>query len=599
MSTQNRNQIDPGTFAVLCSKFEAVAKEMAETMLMTARNLLLAAVRDFSCSIQTGDCRIIAQEDVLPIQTVSGELALRPIAELFAGDIHPGDCFLNNSAYHGNSHVGDFSIAVPVFYRHELLFWSVNRAHQMDIGAYIPSSGSPYFKDVFEEGLQIPPIRIQRNYKDSEEILRMLKANFRYPEMFYGDFLAQAGSLRVGEKRLIEVCDKYGIELVKHFVEEYIAYGDRRAAEEIRKLPKGTWEANAVTDAFPFAPNGIHTRVKMTIDPDAALITFDASESDDQVAGGVNASEATATAGVVIAALQVLDPTIPRNHGCLEHFKAVLRKGSVQNPRWPASTSLSSTIIPDRMLNAVAVAFSRAVPEISHSQAGYRGGSGGLFMTGTDFRKNNQAYTTVPFFATSGGPASNGYDGWPNYFSAVCAGAMRLESVELHEERFPHLVQMVEYDTDSGGVGKWRGGLATRQILKPVNTRLTIYAGQDGNSQPSFGVLGGGKGRLGEPYIVDPTTGQVIRVLPNCMFGLVVEEGQALGAVACGAGGWGDPLERDPDMVRDDVRNGLVSLRSAREDYGVALDTGPELYRVDQEATRRLRQELRQKRQPV
>ncbi|MBI2853846.1 MAG: hydantoinase B/oxoprolinase family protein [Chloroflexi bacterium] len=586
---------DPVLLTILGQRVETIAREVMTVMIRSARSVMINTARDFSTGIVTGDGRLLAVAEGLPIHAVNMQMTVKNILELFKGDIQAGDMFFNNCPYTGGTHTGDLAITCPVFYDDELLFWVMNRAHQADMGFHLPTTylSGPEGADIYQEGIQLPCVRVQQNYKEIKDVIRICTMKIRSPDVWYGDYLAQVGSVRIGETRLIELCQKYGKDVVKQFIAEWFDYSSRKTAEDIRRLPAGTWEADCNMDPKDFAPQGLFVKVKVTINPDEAMIVVDLTESCDQVPAGLNMTEACSYAAGVVPLLIFLDPTIPHNDGLLRHIKVKLREGSLAGiPKYPVGTSVATASAFQTAVNAVMSALAKA--DITRATAhGGRPGIGNPVMSGIDHR-NNKPYQNQMYLCLSGGPASMGHDGWGVHCSLTGLGATYKESVEMHELRFPHLVKKHEVITDFFAPGKWRSGASLGAVLIPQLKPLTLATFGEGKVVGAKGIAGGRDGVLAHQYAVDAVTGQRLRELDFCgIHRLGPGEGYEYNTL--GAGGYGNPLERDPEKVRWDVREGLVSVRSANEDYGVVLNTEPELYEVDYAATKKLREELKRK----
>jgi N-methylhydantoinase B len=299
--------------------------------------------------------RICCKRNGLPIHLGAINLIPRAIINLFKDDIQPGDVFLNNSPYYGNTHHADFMICSPVFHQGKLEFYVINRAHQADTGAPIPTTFLPFAKTLFEEGLHFPCVRIQRNYKDIEDIVRMIRYRNRIPEMWYGDYIAQIGSLRIAETRTLEMCEKYGIDTLRVFVDQWQEYGKERMLAEIKKLPKGEWEGEVCHDPIPdLVPEGIRLNAKIAIHPEDGYITVDLRNNLDSIPCGMNLGESTTIGGVLAGILYNLDPTIPHNDGAFSRIKILMKDGGIiGKPKYPVGTSICTTNVADRLISLI------------------------------------------------------------------------------------------------------------------------------------------------------------------------------------------------------------------------------------------------------
>ena len=592
----DREKLDPIIFAVIKARMDGIIQQMAEVILRTSRNPILNLCKDFTCSILTYDARLFTMVNSLPIHLLILGSSLGHIVETYGDDVHPGDCFVNNDPHHGNSHIGDFSMFAPVFHKGQLVCWAASLCHLIDVGAPIETSMNPLAKDVYEEGIHFSAIRICKDHKEVPEITRIIRTNFRYPDQWHGDFLAQVGSLWKGEEEIIKLCEKHGGNVIKQFQDEYLDYGDRRMKEELKKLPRGTWSIEYESEKVePQCPEGLTLKMKMSIDPDEATVTFDLTDMPDQLEWGLNLSEACARGACIQGFLPSLDPSLPKNDGVFRHFDFHLREGAVVGiPRFPASTATATGNIAEEVAQMVFYLFEQVMPGRGHGAHGSEGATVAS-LAGTDFRRDGIPYGSTHFFAASGGGASKGCDGWVNQFCVGDGGNLTVSSVELVELAVPQIIWEVRIVTDSAGAGKWRAAPGTYHRIQPRRHTMTIIAFGIGHTDRPLGVAGGKPGTLVDHWAEEHETQKKVRKFRNIGI-FEVKEDEDWVCYANGGGGYGDPLERDPELVRDDARNSIVSVEAARDEYGVVLDTKPELYEVDHEATEKLRAQLRRER---
>ncbi|MFH1091822.1 MAG: hydantoinase B/oxoprolinase family protein, partial [Pseudomonadota bacterium] len=277
-----KSTIEPYMMMILSKRIEAVGREMTNTTLRAARSGVMNLARDFSCSITTGDGRILFVVEGLPAHLANSDYTVKGTLALFKPEeIKEGDAYLNNSPFHGNTHPADHTIMTPVFFEGELLFFTMVRGHQADIGNSQPTTYMAYARDVYEEGaIYWPGVRVQRDYKDIKDVLRIGSIRIRVPDQWYGDYLAMVGACRIGERRLKEFCAKYGKEYVKAFIEAYMEYGEVRMVEEIKKLKKAHLSYETRYDPVPgVADEGIPVRIEADIDPEAGYITIDVTNN--------------------------------------------------------------------------------------------------------------------------------------------------------------------------------------------------------------------------------------------------------------------------------------------------------------------------------
>ena len=592
-------KLDPVIFVTLANRLDSIVREAMQTCIQSSRSSVLQA-RDLSASICDSKSRLVSMAQGLPIHVLTSNMAVAPIPELF-DDIAPGDCFLNNSPFHGCGHHADYTFCTPIFFQDRIVFWVLLRAHQADTGAPVPTVYLPLAKDIYEEGVHWPCVRVQRDYKDLTDVLRIGLANIRVPDQWYGDFAAAVGCTRIAEKRLVALLEKYGAETIEQFIEEWMDYGSRRMLEEIKTLPEGTWENETTLDPLPFAPEGITIKIKLTIDHGDGVMIVDLTENPDQFEAGINLTEATAKASVMEGIFWCLDPTLPHNSGAFDRVTFKLREGSIAGiPRFPVGTSVATDFTADRMGGCAIALMAKLDPNKGGGEGGFVSWAEPVF-SGKDYRYNDAPYVDqiiIPGAITGGGPGVKGYDGWLVWTIAATMGNLWTTSVELWEKNIPHVVECgAQIVPDSGGAGEYSGGPGARVVTRAKGNPTVAAGFGDGKVFPPKGVLGGESGGGNRGFILDGD-GHRIQDLP--MVGLFeIKPGQALEGLNTGGGGFGDPLDRDPERVRHDVRKAWVTMEKARRTYGVVLDMDPELFAVDYEETRVLRDEMRRNRGEV
>ncbi len=592
-------RLDQVTFATVANRLDGIVRESMQACVQSARSSVIQA-RDLSVSISDSKIRLVSIAQGQPIHVLTSNMSIAPIPELF-DDIAPGDCFLNNTPFLGCAHHADYCFCTPVFHGDRLMFWVMLRAHQADTGAPVPTVYLPYAKDVYEEGIHWPCVRVQRDYKDVDDVVRVATANIRVPEQFYGDFAAAVGATRVAERRLEGMIDKYGSDTVEQFVEEWLDYGSRRMVEEIKSLPEGTWENETTLDPLSFAPEGVTVKIKLTIDHAKEAMVVDLTDNPDQYDAGINLTEATSKAGVMEGIFWCLDPTLPHNQGAFDHVRFELREGCMVGiPRFPVGTSVATTFTADRLASCAIALMAKVDPDKGGGEGGYINWGLAVF-SGKDFRHDNAPYVDELLISgaySAGGPAVKGYDGWLTWLQGAVMGNGWTTGVELWEKAHPHVIECgAQVVPDSEGAGEYGGSPGMRVVVR-ARGNPTVAAGfGDGKVFPPKGVLGGESGGPCLGFILDEK-GERIQELP--LIGLFeIKAGQALEAVTTGGGGFGRPLDRDPERIRHDVRRGWVSVEKARDTYGVVLDMEPELFAVCRPATEKLRDKIRKLRELV
>lgn len=581
-------EIDPITFSVVVARAEGIMSEMTETILATARNPILYGAKDFTCTLLSARAKVLFMFDCLPVHVGTLAPALRWVIRTFGDDIHEGDVFVNNASFAGNAHLGDWTMFAPIFYGGKFVVWAVNKCHLIDIGGPLPTTGDAYAREVYQEGLHFPGVRLCKNHEMIPDLVQFIAYNFRYSRQWYGDFLAQVGSLWVAEKRIVELCDRFGYETVKGCFARVLSYGDQKMREQIGRLPKISVQAEMLSEKLPnICPEGVNLKLALSIDPEKGLIEFDYRDMPDQLDASYNLTYATARCSAIQGTLPVLDSDIPLNDGVMDHIQVKMRRGSVAGiPEWPAGTSLATTGFCDTITNLVFKAWSKVLPEralagMGEFSVGNCDGSGVDPGTG-------EAYGHQYYLAAGAGGATEGHDGLSHMFAPCIMGNMGYEFIETLELAVPNIIWEVRAIPDSGGAGKWRGGVSIGQRIQPVDHEMLIIYAATGYTNRPFALFGGQPGSSDQHWIVDRETGEAGPQLGSAGSARVGPD-QEWVARTSGGGGFGDPAQRDPEVVRDDVRDGFVSLETAREVYRVALRTDSELYEVDRAETQRLR----------
>lgn len=555
---------DPITFAVIYNRLLTINREMGITMINTSISPIFAEVHDFSCAICDWDNRIVAQVDGVPSHTASAMEAVKAVSRVFGSDIHPGDVFIMNDPYLGGTHLPDVTIMKPIFYENELQFVSINRAHHGDIGGMEPGSYCPSATELFHEGIRIPPLRLYRDDKPIEDVAEMIKINTRMPDALWVDMKAQVASCRVGEKRIIELFEKYGVQKVRESIEDIHLYAESRMRKEIEKLPDGEYVGESYLDNDGFSDDPIKIAVKITIDGDEALV--DMAGSDPQVTGFVNSPIANTATCVYVAFLTtVTTPDIPHNEGVYRPIKITAPEGSIVNPLFPAPVASCTLDTACAILEACWMALSKIIPD--RVPAGWNRWNGPT-ITGIDPR-NEGFYVMFGFNGFGGAGGMNGMDGRHYIGDGIDLGGLIAPNIETNEVDYPHITEFNEYTQDSCGAGKFRGGCGAKYRVKLYDKNPTLVNFGDGKIFAPYGLFGGKEGSHNYALINE---GQENQREINAKESLKLEQYNTFTSYPSGGGGWGNPLERDPELVRKDARDELISLKSALEDYGVVLE---------------------------
>jgi N-methylhydantoinase B len=544
--------IDPITVSVLTHRFSAIVEEMGEAMLRTAYSQILNSSRDFSTAICDSQARLVAQAEHVPIHVGAIPWAVESVRDAFAGRIHPGDVFLLNDPYHGNNHLPDLTAFVPVFVDDVLAFWSINRAHQSDIGGSTHGAYNPGATEIWQEGLRITPLKLYDKGELRDDVLKMITTNVRHPHDFMGDLRAMIGSARVGERRLLTLCEEYGAKTVMAAVDEILDGAEKQTRAVIRQWKDGVYKGEAILDDDGHGIEDVHIRATVTKKGDG--LTVDLSDSHAQVIGFVNSSLPNTMSAVHMALAYLIDPRTPKNAGTFRAVKVILKQGTVVWPHPPAPVTLATNHCAQEVAEAVIKALANACPGrvLAGWSRRFR-----IAIKGVNPR-TKRPFIWHMFHARGGGGASVAGDGWETAGEGQAAGGIKFGSIEVAEVRFPLTFEHHEFRPNSGGDGQHRGGVGSVLRLR-INTKEDGVANTagDGVRYPSYGILGGKDG-LPHRYRLQ-SRGRKDRVLKTKEVGIRVRPGDVFFVESAGGGGYGPPVKRAKAARQRDRDNGLVT----------------------------------------
>ncbi len=574
--------VDPITMSVVFNRLGTINKEMGITMTRTSRSPIFAEVHDFSCAICDWVPRIVAQVDGVPSHTASSMLAARAVVDKFRNEMKPGDVYLINDPYEGGTHLADVTAVKPIYYKGELLFMAINRAHHLDIGGMVAGSYSPEAKEIFHEGLRIPAIRIYEDGRPIQFVIDLLKINTRMPDLFESDIRAQVASCNVAERRLIEMAEEFGAERLKEILNAINDYADQMMRAEISKLPDGTYEGEAILDGDGFDAVNIKIKTKIEIKGDELWVDFNGT--DPQVTGFINSPFANSATSVYVAVLTCVSQEVPHNEGAYQPIHITTQKGTIVDPLPPVPVASCTLDTACAILEAMYMALSKAIP--NKAPAAWNRWCGPA-ISGMDPRKN-EFYVGYAFCGMGGGGAMPFQDGQSYIGDGIDLGGLTAPNIETNEIDMPHITECHELWKDSGGAGKYRGGLGVKYSIRFYDEAPFLALFGDGTVNPPFGLFGGQPGTVNKLIANEGTESE--ETLPAKGM-RQLKKGDRYTVYSSGGGGWGDPLDRNPEKVLDDLVNGYISEKSARHTYGVVIEDN----KVDKVKTDQLRNELRSK----
>ncbi len=584
-----KGKIDPILVAVLDSRFDALPEEMARTLERTSRSPIFSEARDFVTGIFTRDLRLIAQKEYQPQLAGALPVAMKSIAKTYEGDINEGDVFIHNDPYSGNNHSADVNIVKPVFHNGELAFWVVTKGHQADIGGGGVGGYNPAATLIWDDGLVIPASKLYDRGKLNKGIRDIIVANTKLAEIIWGDLMCMVGGVVIGERSLLALIDKYGLETLYAAIDEIIAATEKEIRDRIREIPDGVYYGEKLQDYDPVGPRDKPIAIRAKVTKQGDEITIDLSDSDPQVRGYVNSSWANTYSVCDLAIFYALPGgNVKVNEGALRPIKVITRKGTCVDAEFPAPVAMCTISTASFIMEAIWLALSNAIPQ--WISPGHGGVNTGFFMGFNSRTKRRYAFLDF-LCVPSVGSATEGYDGWDYGGPTMVLGQVKIPDLEIYELTYPMRAIQHEQLIDSAGAGRFRSGVEKvykMQWLEAFDAGVLFGWGYKEYSVPAG--LFGGKSPKPSKLVVYQADGEVREYDDTNVF-ISNKAGDIWEYHFMAGAGFGDPFERDIEKVWEDVRNELVSVEKAREDYGVVVDAVT--LEVDAKATEKLRKEAK------
>lgn len=577
--------VDPILASVLQRRMETIAREMAVMLMRSSRSPIFNEIGDLVTVVFDAEGRTVAQAEYAAIIAFGAQPALKQIIDYFGDDVADGDVIIHNDVYTGGNQNADVGLYVPVFFNGELAAWTASKGHMADIGGSTAGGYNPNTTEVWQEALRLPPLKVEAGGVLRRDVWDMIAANIRLP-MVMEDFRAMIGACSVGRRRVLDVYNRYGRDLVDRHIGYIIDSSEREVRAELETWPDGTYRGESWMVSDGVDPTRRY-RIAVDVEIAGSEIRFDFSDTDDQAPSFANMPPGSAQGAVRIAFLMLLGAggvQIPTNDGLFAPVTTVLREGSLLNPRFPAATVFGNQMS-DEVVDAIMLALAPALPDRVTAGWNQLLPTG---MVGVDPR-DMEHFVILNTFQRGGPGAMRGADGYDAMTFAGTAGQMRAPDPELYEITTPHFLEYWEFAADSAGPGQWRGGLGTRSAWTVYGLdEFGFSIGDDHvaeGPEPPFGLFGGQPGTLNDLNIVFPDGTARSWGSKEIVHGLV--PGTRIISVNGGGGGYGDPRRRPAERVCNEVRDGLISLETAREAYGVVVRPGD--WTIDDAQTARLR----------
>ncbi|MFC1798813.1 hydantoinase B/oxoprolinase family protein [Thermodesulfobacteriota bacterium] len=573
------SMIDPISLEVMRNALMSISDEMSAALVRTAYSTNIKDRRDCSCAIYRANGEVVAQSEIgTPLHLGVMPAVVRTVLKRFPiGTLSPGDAVIYNNPYpEGPGHLNDVTLVAPVFYKNRPVALLANQAHYVDVGGYTPGSMPFGVTEIFQVGMQIPPVRIIKKTVIDDEILSILLENVRTKEEFKGDFMAQVAANNVGVDRLTDLFEKHGGDNTQAHMEEIMNYSERRIRAGIQSLKDGVYSFEDYIEGDSICDDLIKIAVTVTISGDE--VTADFSDTDPEVKGPVNCRLASTAACVYYVVKCIADPGVPPNSGSYRPIRVIAPEGSLVNSNYPRSVVHSNIITTQRIVDCLLGALLDATPQ--RVMAAHHGTQNLINIGGFNSR-TNRLFNYIETYGGGQGAlyCQDGMDGVHSHMTNT-----RNAPVEVLEATYPLRINEYGLIPDSEGPGCFRGGMGMMREIVILEDEATFTISSDRNRIQPWGVLGGKKASTASCRLENSAGEQLpLHSKDTCK----VSKGDTIITKTSGGGGWGDPYKRDPEKVRWDVLEGLVSLDRAIDEYGVKLHK-PELT-IDIDTTKRLR----------
>ena len=582
------SNFDPVTLEVVRSRLDVISDEMEATLLRSAHSSVIKEGMDASAALFDGGAELIAQANALPVHLASLGPAVERICEVYPpSTMKRDDVFVMNDPYEGAQHIPDVIIVVPVIADGEVVALSSTMAHHQDMGGKAPGSTPQDSTEIFQEGLIIPPMKMVDDGVPNDTLFAILKKNIRIPDTTLGDIDAQIAAGNTGRRRILELIDEFGREHVTRCMTILQDRSEAMTRELIARIPDGEY---AFTDYLDNDGVNLDKRLKIRarVIIDGSSFVVDFAGTSAQVDGPINAVPSVALSAARYVVRAVTDPEIPNNAGCYRPIRLELPLGSMVNPVHPAPVNSRSVTL-RRMIDAMLGALVLAIPD--RVPAANNGHPLMCSLGGVDPRIGRRYVTSA--IGTGGMGARPTKDG-VECVQTDASNAMNIP-VEATETYFPLRVTRWALRNDSGGAGKHRGGLGLEYFLEVLDSEVQVSHRGERHYTAPWGLFGGGPGACSRGALI--RDGELIEIPSKLEYTL--RAGERVEYYTTGGGGYGDPLERDPALVLDDVLDRKVSAQAAADVYGVVIVRRGDGCEVDAPATRALRDAVRERRGPI
>jgi len=520
--------VDLITLSAISKSLISCSEEMGIVLKKSAYSSNIKERLDFSCAIFDGKGELISQAEHIPVHLGAMFTAMESILETYPEELfHPGDVLALNSPYEGGTHLPDITASMPVFINNEIKFFVMNRAHHSDVGGSVPGSMPGISREIYEEGLIIPPVKLYQEGRENKEIMRLILANVRTPKERLGDFRAQRAALLKGRERIEELCYKYGVKTVIEATSELMDISEKVLAEEIRKIPDGTYTFEDFLDSNGFDDKPV--KIQVEIQKKISELLFSFRGTAKQQKANCNAPRSVTHSAVFYVIRCLTDPAVPTNAGLFRNIRITIPKSSILDPYYPAAVSSGNVETSQRIVDVILGALAQANDFIP---AASQGTMNNVSIGGTDEQGKPFAYYETIGGGCGATKAYCGADGIHTHMTNTMNTP--IEALEL---TFPLRVNHYAFRPNSGGKGRWKGGSGlVREIEVLVDCTASIQS--ERRKIPPYGLKGGQPGQKGLNILVRGDTGS--RVLLSGRTIVELEAGDRIIIETPGGGGYGE-----------------------------------------------------------
>lgn len=553
---------DPFTLEIIKNALVAIGDEMFVALQRTSMSTIIYEVLDYATGLTDARGQLITQGNGVTLFLGTLSHAARYTLEKFPTDLHPGDIIVTNDPYTGGgTHLSDVSLVMPIFYGVEIVAFAANKAHWTEVGGKDPGSWTTDATEVYQEGLQFPCVKLFERGRPIESVVDLIRANVRLPQMTLGDMWAGVAALRVGDRRFRDLCDKYGVAVVKRAIDKLLADGDTLTRLELRRLPPGEYAAEDFIDDDGIGHGPFPVRVRITVNPDEFHVDFTGTHA--QVPGPVNCTMTALVSGVRATYLAITNPSNPVNDGAFRSLRITCPPRTIFSAERPAPVSTYW----ETMLYVADLIWKAMASVVPHRlTAGHFLSVCGTIVAGAHPDTGELFLLVEP---QAGGWGAGRHKDGENGLVCVGDGETYVIPVEVTETRYGVIVDQYGYHTDPGGAGTFRGGKGLVRDYRITATEAYLTTTFGRHKFLPWGMDGGQMGSRNYVKILHVDGREEI-------FGKTARyrllKGEVARLITGTGGGYGPPSARPPEKIAEDVRNGYITVAQAKQDYGVTVD---------------------------